>query len=122
MFDERGTFGAACGDNSSMSTTARLVQRLGLAMAVCGLVCGAVVYLHAGDDADPDAVAEQREMREVDRLGGTATVQTVKFNRWLASLWHGERLGFTLAFLGLGLGGACWKFGELMGEETLDEG
>ena len=104
-----------------MSSTARLVQRTGLALVVAGLVGGAAVYGTAGSDADVDAMARQREMREVDRLGGTATVQTVKFNGWLASLFHGQALGLTLAVLGLVVGGACWHVGGLMGEETLDE-
>ena len=66
-------------------------------------------------------MAQQREMREVAHLGGTATVQTVKFNLWLGSLWHGERLGWTLAVLGLVVGGACWRVGALMGEDDSAE-
>src|SRR5471032_1467434 len=101
-----------------MSSTPRLVQRLGLALIATGLVAGAAVHFYAAAaDPDADAMAQQREMREVARLGGTATVQTVKFNLWLASLWHGERLGWTLALLGLVVGGACWHVGGLMGED-----
>ncbi len=104
-----------------MSSAPRLVQRLGLLVIAAGLIAGAAVYVSASSDPDADAVAQQREMREVARLGGTATVQTVKFNLWLASLWHGERLGWTLALLGLVVGGASWWIGGLMGEEELDE-
>ena len=104
-----------------MSTNHRLVQRFGLALIAAGVVAGAAVYATAGDAADVDAMAQQREMREVDRLGGTATVQTVKFNGWLASLFHGQRLGLTLALLGLVVGGACWHVGGLMGEEAGDD-
>ena len=98
--------------------TPRLVQRLGLAIIAIGLIAGAAAYLTASADPEADQLAEQREMRQVARLGGTATVQTVKFNLWLGSLWHGERLGGTLALLGLVVGGACWKIGELMGEDV----
>ena len=104
-----------------MSSAPRLVQRLGLALIAAGLVAGAAIYVRAAADPQADAMAEQREMREVARLGGTATVQTVKFNLWLASLWHGERLGLTLAVLGLVVGGACWRVGLLMDEEDFDE-
>ena len=104
-----------------MSTTHRLVQRAGLAIIATGLIVGAGVYVSASADPDADLVAQQREMREVARHGGTATVQTVKFNLWLASLWHGESLGLTLAVLGLVVGGACWRIGSLMGEDDLDE-
>jgi hypothetical protein len=101
-----------------MSRTAPLVQRIGLAIVATGLIAGAGVYVSASSDPDADLVAQQREMREVARLGGTATVQTVKFNLWLSSMWHGERLAFTLALLGLVVGGVFWKVGELMGEEV----
>ena len=104
-----------------MSTNHRLVQRFGLALIAAGVVAGAAVYAMAGDSADVDAMARQREMREVDRLGGTATVQTVKFNGWLASLFHGRTLGLTLAVLGLVVGGACWHVGGLIAEETPDD-
>ena len=104
-----------------MSSAPRFVQRLGLALIAAGLVAGAAVYFRAAADPEADAMARQREMREVARLGGTATVQTVKFNLWLASLWHGERLGWTLGLLGLIVGGACWRIGGLMGEEDRDE-
>ncbi len=104
-----------------MSPTPRLVQRIGLAIAFAGLVAGAAVYAEAVAEPEGDAIAEQREMREVARLGGTAGVQAVKLRQWAASLWHGERLAFTLALLGLAVGGACWNVGSLMGEDTDDD-
>jgi hypothetical protein len=104
-----------------MSTNHRLVQRTGLAIIAAGLVAGAAAYVTASADPDADALAQQREMQQVERLGGTATVQTVKFNQWVGSLWHGERLAGTLAVLGLLVGGACWKLGELMAEDDLPD-
>lgn len=104
-----------------MSTSHRLVQRIGLAIIAIGLVAAAGVYVSASADPSADLVAQQREMRELARLGGTAAVQTVKFNLWLGSLWHGERLAYTLALLGLVVGGACWRIGSLMGEDDQDE-
>jgi hypothetical protein len=104
-----------------MSTNSRLVQRLGLAIVAAGLVGGAGAYVSAGSDAEVDPVARQREMRELERLGGTATAQTVKFDQWLSSMWHGQNLAITLVVLGLVLGGACWWIGGLMGEEIEDD-
>ena len=104
-----------------MSSIPRLVQRLGLGLVAAGVIAGAAVYAASASDPDADAIAQQREMREVARLGGTATVQTVKFNLWVSSLWHGERLGWTLAVLGFVMGGAFWRVGGLMGEVDLEE-
>jgi hypothetical protein len=107
------------GDNPAMPATSRLVQRLGLAIAALGLVAALAVYATAAADPDADPLAQQREMRELARLEGSAGVQTVKFDAWLSSLWHGERLAFTLAVIGLAIGGACWRIGGLMGEDDL---
>ena len=104
-----------------MSSNARFVQRLGLAIAALCLVAAAAVYLGAGPDAEVDQVEHQREMRELARLGGTASVQTAEFDQWLGSLWHGRNLAGTLAVLGMLAGGACWWLGGLMGEDA-DEG
>jgi hypothetical protein len=109
-------------DNPRMSSNHRLVQRIGLAIAAAGLVAGAAVYFAAGtaDDSDGDPLGQQRVSRAVERLGGKATVQTVRFNDWLGSLWQGQRLGLTLAVLGLVIGGACWHVGGLMAEDDPD--
>jgi hypothetical protein len=105
-----------------MVASSRLVQRIGLALAAAGLVAGAIVYVSASSAAaDADPMAREREMRELARLGGTASVQTVKFDQWVGSLWHGQRLAFTLALLGLAVGGACWHVGGLMDEELLED-
>ena len=104
-----------------MPISHRFVQRLGLVIVAAGLIAAVAVHITAAADPQADEIAQQREMQQVERLGGTATVQTVKFNLWLGSLWHGERLAFTLAVLGLVVGGACWKIGSLMGEEDVDD-
>jgi len=104
-----------------MSSNARLVQRAGLVIAAIGLVLAAVAWVHAGPDKEIDAVEHQREMRQLERLGGAASVRTAELDEWLSSLWHGRRLAATLAALGLVFGGVCWRLGALMSEETLDE-
>jgi hypothetical protein len=100
-----------------MSSNARLVQRAGLAVAAVGLVLAAAAWLHAGSDDEVDAVEHRREMQQLERLGGRASVQTAEFDQWLSSLWHGRRLPVTLAVLGLVVGGACWRIGALMAED-----
>jgi ABC-type nitrate/sulfonate/bicarbonate transport system permease component len=94
-----------------------VVQRLGLAIAALGLVAAAAVHFAAAADDAADPVEHRHEMREVARLGGAATVRTVEFDQWLASMWHGQGLAVTLAVFGLVVGGACWKIGGLMAEE-----
>ena len=99
-----------------MSSNARLVQRAGVTIAAIGLVLAAAAWVHAGPDDEVDAVEHRREMQQLERLGGRASVQTVEFDQWLSSLWHGRKLAGTLAVLGLLAGAACWRVGGLMAE------
>ena len=100
-----------------MSSNARLVQRVGLAVAIIALVLAVPAWLRPGPDDEVDAVEHHREMQQLERLGGRASVRTAEFDQWLSSLWHGRRLAATLAVLGLVLGGACWRIGALMAED-----
>jgi hypothetical protein len=104
--------------SSSPHSASDRVKAAGLAMLVIGLVAAACVFFVAAPGVDADLVAQQREMREVARLGGTAAVQTVKLHLWFASLWHGERLAWTLALLSLAVGGSCFYVAGLMDEDV----
>jgi hypothetical protein len=106
---------------ASFSAPHRRVQLAGALIAVLGLVAAAFVWFGApGDDEGVDDGMAQRERQQVERLGGRATVQTVQFDAWLGSLWHGRRLAWTLAILSLAAGGGCAWIGTLMGEEVDD--
>jgi hypothetical protein len=98
-------------------TPARRVRLAGLIVLVVGGLAAALVVATARTAAAPDAPGLARsETRELERLGGRATARTVAFDDWLASLWHGERLGWTLAALSLVVGGACLHVAGLMAE------
>jgi ABC-type Fe3+ transport system permease subunit len=97
------------------------VQLAGALIVVVGMIVAAFVWFAAARDGEGDGtgdVTSQREMQQVERLGGRATVQTVQFDSWLGSLWHGQRLAWTLAILSLAVGGGCAWIGALMGEEV----
>jgi hypothetical protein len=100
----------------------RRVRLAGLFVLVAGWIAAAIVLVAAARAGDDDAPPAARgETRTLERIGGQAVVRTVAFDRWFASLWQGERLGWTLAVLSLVIGGACFYVGGLMGE-TVAEG
>jgi hypothetical protein len=86
-----------------------------LLVLVLGLCGAALIYFTAADDsagavgyevingvAYPVAPADSKAyQRELERFGGKANVLAAEFTRWFASLWHGRRLAFTVAFLSL---------------------
>lgn len=84
---------------AELRTTLRVASALVLAL---GLGFAAVIWATA-DEAAPGAMDEillsKQYTREIQRFGGRQAVLFDEFNRWFASLWHGRRLGMTVAFL-----------------------
>jgi hypothetical protein len=99
----------------------RRVRLAGLLVLVAGWIAAAIVLVAAGRPGGEDAPEASRgEARTLERIGGKAVVRTVALDRWFASLWEGERLGWTLAVLALVIGGGCLYVGGLMGETGVD--
>jgi len=91
--------------------TALLVAAL--FVLVAGLAAGATIYFLA-DEADAtsyvivgdtayavDPARSKTYVRQLERFGGKASVLFDDINRFLASLWHGKRLGLTVGALGV---------------------
>lgn len=100
--------------------THRRVRLAGLAILVVGWIAAAIVYATAGDATGDglDDRAHQREMQQLERLGGQASVQTAQLDQWLSSLWEGRRLAGTLAVLSLLAAAGCAWIAGLMAEEV----
>lgn len=108
---------------------ARRLRMAGYAILAAGWLAALVVYAVAARHAAADAVQaatlsaafddSAREMQQVARLGGTAAVLTLRLHRWIASLWHGERLAYTLAVLSALLAFVCLHIAGLMAEDTM---
>jgi hypothetical protein len=62
----------------------------------------ATAYVVIGDTAYPvDPATSKTYVRQLERFGGKASVLFDDINRFLASLWHGKRLGLTIGVLGI---------------------
>jgi hypothetical protein len=80
---------------------------------VAGLAAGVTIYVLAdeaeasayvviGDTAYAvDPASSKAYVRQLERFGGKASVLFDDINRFLASLWHGKRLGLTVAAFGV---------------------
>jgi hypothetical protein len=102
--------------------THRRVRLAGLVILVAGWIAAAVVYATAADAPGDglDDRAHQREMQQLERLGGQASVRTAQLDHWLSSLWEGRRLAGTLAVLSLVAAAGCVWIAGLMAEEVDD--
>jgi len=52
--------------------------------------------------------------------GGDANVLASEIRLWFASLWHGQRLAFTIAFLTLLVAGVYWLYTRPLLEDEDD--
>ena len=86
-----------------------------LAVLLVGL-CVAVLIYATAEESTPDAIAfvvvdglkypiepnqSKRYIRDLERFGGKASVVFDEFDRWLAGLWRGRKLGLTIGVLSI---------------------
>jgi len=68
---------------------------------VAGLVGAVVIYVRAG--SDPGDLLEfspqtsKKYLHDLELYGGTTNVLAVQLEAWLAGLWHGRSLAYTVA-------------------------
>lgn len=90
----------------------------GVAVLLVGLASAALIYLFAGEDAGADAagaIANGRAYEyNIERIGGMAAVYAARFNRWLAGLWHGRSLAYTVAALGVAIAAVCFLVARMV--------
>jgi hypothetical protein len=106
----------------------------GVVILVVGWLAALCVYLTAGDDPSANAGYQivngqtfaipldgsTHEMQQLERIGGKAAVWAYQFDRWLASLWHGRRLAYTLAILSASVALLCFYIADLMAEDIVN--
>jgi hypothetical protein len=94
----------------------------GMAVLAAGLIGAALIYSFAADDEGPDLGAEIASGRvyeyNIERIGGKAAVYAARFNQWLAGLWHGKQLAFTVAALAVALALVCFWVARLTENDT----
>jgi hypothetical protein len=100
----------------------------GLAILVAGLIVATIVYATSPASAESDASSVQiingvaypvdsaRQMQQLERIGGKASVQIYKFQQVFESLWHGRKLAYTLIVVTALLALLCWHIADLVDE------
>jgi hypothetical protein len=75
------------------------------AILVVGFAGALVIYLTArpvpGNPLGYDPLDTKKYLHDLEVYGGTANVLAAEFTQWFASLWHGQRLAFTVAAITL---------------------
>ena len=98
------------------------IKHCGVAVLVVGLSAAALIYLFAADGAasDPAAAIESGRIYEynVERIGGMAAVYAARLNRWLAGLWHGKPLAYTVAVIAIAIALLCFALAHMVWVRT----
>jgi hypothetical protein len=94
------------------------IRYCGMAILVAGLAGAALIYIFAVDDGSSRGAAEIDSGRlyeyNIERIGGMAAVYAARFNRWLAGLWHGKPLAYTVAVLAVALALLCFAVARMI--------
>ncbi|MFH0130116.1 hypothetical protein [Variovorax sp. EL159] len=111
----------------------RRLRQTGIVILIAGWIVAGILFLVAERNEDVKAAdqrvvngqvytvpldASKRELQEVERMGGKATVWMVESEAWLGSLFHGKRLAYTLAVLSTAVAGVCIYLAALAAEEV----
>ena len=88
---------------------------LAYAMGVLGLCLAIFVYATAAptphDPLGYDPFTSKKYLRDLEMYGGKINILAVEFRQWLASLWRGKPLAYTIAVLTLLLSSLVWLLG-----------
>ncbi|NML30135.1 hypothetical protein [Paraburkholderia antibiotica] len=105
---------------TSRSPLQKRLYFTGAAILIIALIAAALIYLSV---PPPDsAVAmygavDPRYQIELQQIGGNAAVLMAQLHQWFDSLWHGVRLAYTVAALGVIGAGACFFVGHFFADE-----
>jgi hypothetical protein len=74
-----------------------------ITIALLGFGSALVIFLTASPDEPPewDPMQSKQYLRQLEVIGGKSAVFGAELQQWFSSLWHGENLAFTVAFLTL---------------------
>ncbi len=96
------------------------MRKLAGVVLVLGLIASLVVFFTAPVEAEAPATVvvasvdnSKKYQLELERIGGRSAVAAAQFTSWFDSLWHGERLGATLAVLSVAASLVCFMASKL---------
>ncbi|WP_233835964.1 hypothetical protein [Paraburkholderia sp. ZP32-5] len=112
------------GNEAPQSTPRSPLQKrlylTGTAILLAGFIAAALIYASA---PPPDSavamysIVDPRYQIELQQIGGNAAVLMAQLHQWFDSLWHGVRLAYTVAVLGIIGAGVCFFIGHFFADD-----
>jgi hypothetical protein len=123
------------GEKQDMSAKDRALRKrfhlIGVVILAAGFPAAALIFILAAPGDGSGAIGyeivdgksypvmpgdSERYEYDLERIGGKSAVLAAEFNHWFASLWHGRKLAYTLAFLSAGSSLACFYLAHLLAD------
>ena len=97
---------------------ARRLRTSGFILLAAGLLAAVVIFCLVRPPEELDALSldaqSKRDTRELELMGGKSYILFTDINEWVASLFHGRRLAYTVGVLSVaGILGCRWFAGVL---------
>jgi len=94
----------------------RHLRWLASGMFILGIGLAMVLYVTAAAPSPHplgyDPFTSKKYLRELELYGGKINILAVELHQWLASLWRGKALAYTIAVLTLMLSALLWFIGS----------
>ena len=94
----------------------RWLRWLSYAIFTLGLCSAVVIYVTTSPPPQHplgyDPFASKKYVRDLELYGGKINILAVEFRQWLDSLWQGQNLSYTLAFLTVIFSYILWFIGS----------
>jgi hypothetical protein len=98
-------------------TSTKRIRVVGIILLIGGLLAGVVIYFKAPPEQDRDLilgidVRTNRDVLQLEKMGGKSAVFMADFEEWFASIWHGRRLAYTVAVLAMSGYAGCYLLAD----------
>jgi hypothetical protein len=98
--------------------SATRVRTSGAILLVVGLLATVTIFYTARPREElevlGDEVTSKREILQLEKMGGKSYILFNDIDRWFASLWHGQRLAYTVGVLSIAGFLSCRWFAALL--------
>src|SRR5665213_2195975 len=98
-------------------TSTKRIRLVGIILLIGGLLAGVVIYFKAPAEQDRDLilgidVRTNRDVLQLEKMGGKSAVFMADFEDWFASIWHGRRLAYTVAAFAIAGYAGCYLLAD----------
>jgi hypothetical protein len=105
--------------------SAKNLRLAGVICLVAGIVSAVIIYAVAKTDEPLGImgvdIPTNRDRLYLERMGGKSYVLLHDFTDWFGSLWHGQRLAYTIGVLAIGGFLASRWLADLVSQARADE-